>query len=65
MRTWGSASLRATLAQARWDAASDGNPERAQAVSLAEQARETLREAGSTKELAEVEAWLASHAAAP
>ena len=57
------ASTRFLLARALWDAPADAGRDRPRAVALAEQARDALREtgAGSAKDLAEVEAWLAEH----
>lgn len=57
------AKTRFVLARALWDAPADAGRDRARALELAELARSVYAEAGekSTKELAEVEAWLREH----
>ena len=53
------APLRFALARALWDVPLDGGRDRDRARSLAEQARDALRdERGATKQLAKVEQWL-------
>jgi tetratricopeptide (TPR) repeat protein len=58
------AQARFVLAQVLWDAPEDGGRDRARALTLAEQARAVLRDAGEAEAefLREVEAWLADHA---
>lgn len=58
---------RFTLASTLWDASTDAGGDRARARTLAEQARDGLRELGPGHEdyLAEIEAWLAAHPDAP
>jgi tetratricopeptide (TPR) repeat protein len=61
------ADARFRLAQALWDAPEGKGRDRARAVTLAEQARDVFREAGTGRAeyLADVEKWLADHEGAP
>jgi hypothetical protein len=60
------AEARFMLARALWDAPAAGRRDRAQAIALAEQARDAWRTAGAgwIDELATVERWLDEHARA-